>query len=166
MCWVFKNSALVEIVCSFASNSSATCACHSWENVDDSILVTNLSTDWLIISLCYLLCIIWVKLTWCSIMLFYHVLFKSILIYSRSLILIYFLIYNHWSILILALSFNFNHYAVNFNVYFANWLKFRFVHSRLKHFETFNFQYWSNSILTLQIFASSFSFFFSYVQAI
>ena len=97
-------------------------------------------------------------------MLFYHVSFKSILIYSQSLILIYFLIYNHWLILILALSFSFNHYAVNFNAYSANWLKFRFVHSRLKHFKTFNLQYWSNSILILQTSTSSSSFFFSYVQ--
>ncbi len=97
-------------------------------------------------------------------MLFYHVSFKSILIYSQSLILIYFLIYNHWLILILALSFSFNHYAVNFNAYSANWLKFRFVHLRLKHFKTFNLQYWSNSILILQTSTSSSSFFFSYVQ--
>jgi len=54
------------------------------------------------------------------------------------LILIYFLIYNHKSILILALSFSFNHYTVNFSVYFANWLEFRFVYLRLKHFKTFN----------------------------
>jgi len=53
---------------------------------------------------------------------------------------------------------------VNFSVYSANWLKFRFVHSRLKHFETFNLQYWSNSVLTLQTSASSLSFFFSYAQ--
>ncbi len=97
-------------------------------------------------------------------MLFCRVSFKSILIYSQFSILIYFLIYNHWLILIFALSFSFNHYAVNFSTYFANWLKFRFVHSRLKHFETFNLQYWSNSILTLQMSASSFSFFFSYAQ--
>jgi len=91
--------------------------------------------------------------------------FKSILIYFRSSILIYFLICDHRSILILALSFSSNHYAVNFSAYSANWLEFRFVHSRLKHFETFNLQYWSNSVLTLQTSASSFSFFFSYVQA-
>jgi len=142
-----------------------TYACHSWKNVDNSILVTNLSADWLTIFLCYLLRITWVKSTWCSIMLFYHVSFKSILIYFQSSILIYFLIYNYRSILILALSFSSNHYAVNFSAYFANWLKFRFVHSRLKHFETFNLQYWSNSVLTLQTSASSFSFFFLYVQA-
>ena len=67
--------------------------------------------------------------------------------------------------MILALSVSFNHYAVNFSVYSANWLKFRFVHLRLEHFETFNLQYWSNLILTLQMSASSFSFFFSYAQA-
>jgi len=67
--------------------------------------------------------------------------------------------------LILALSSSFNHYAVNFSAYSANWLEFRFVHSRLEHFETFNLQYWSNSILTLQTSASSLSFFFSYAQA-
>ncbi len=98
-------------------------------------------------------------------MLSYRVLFKSILIYSWSSILIYFLICDHRSILILALSSSFNHYAVNFSAYSANWLEFHFVHSRLKHFETFNFQYWSNSVLTLQTSASSFSFFFSYAQA-
>ncbi len=98
-------------------------------------------------------------------MLSCHVSFKLILIYSRSSILIYFLIYNHRSILILALSSSFNYYAVNFSVYSANWLKFRFVHLKLKHFETFNLQYWSNSILTLQTSASSLSFFFSYAQA-
>jgi len=91
--------------------------------------------------------------------------FKSILIYSWSSILIYFLICNHWSILILALSSSSNHYAVNFSVYSANWLEFRFVHSRLEHFKTFNLQYWSNSVLTLQTSASSFLFFFSYAQA-
>ncbi len=97
--------------------------------------------------------------------------FKSILMYFWSLILIYFLIYNHQSILILALNFSFNHYAVNFSAYSANWLKFRFVHLRLEHFETFNLQSWSNLILTLQTSASSSSssssssFFFSYVQA-
>ncbi len=91
-------------------------------------------------------------------------LFKSILIYSRFLILIYFLICNHWSILILVLNFSFNHYAVNFSAYSANWLKFRFIYLRLKHFETFNLQYWSNSVLTLQMSASSLSFFFSYAQ--
>ncbi len=137
---------LVEIACSFANNSSVTCIYHSWRDVDDSILVTNFSADWLTIFLCYLLCITWVKLTWCSIMLSCCMLFKSILIYLWSLILIYFLIYNHWLILILALSFSFNHYAVKFNAYSANWLEFRFIHSRLKHFEIFNLQYWSNSI--------------------
>ncbi len=129
---------LVEIACSFANNSSVTCTCHNWENVDDSILVTNLSADWLIIFLCYLLHITWIKSIWCNIMLSYHILFKSILIYSWSSILIYSLIYNHQLILILALSFSFNHYAVNFSAYSANWLKFRFIHLRLKHFETFN----------------------------
>ncbi len=128
------------------------------------ILVTNFSADWLTIFLHYLLRITWVKLTWCNIMLSCHMWFKSILIYLWSLILIYSLICNHWSILILALSFSFNHYAVNFSAYSANWLKFRFIHSRLEYFETFNLQYWSNSILTLQMFASSFSFFFSYAQ--
>ncbi len=155
---------LVEIACSFANNSSVTCACYSWKSVNDSILVTNFSADWLTIFLRYLLRITWVRLTWCSIMLSCRVSFKSILIYSRSLILIYFLICNHRSILILTLSPSSNHYAVNFSAYSANWLKFRFVHSRLKHFETFNLQYWSNSVLTLQMFASSFSFFFSYAQ--
>jgi len=131
-------------------------------DVDDSILVTNFLADWLTIFLRYLLRITWIKSTWCSIMLSCRVSFESILIYLRSSILIYSLIYNHRLILILALSFSFNHYAVNFSAYSANWLEFRFVHSRLEHFETFNLQYWSNSVLTLQTSASSLSFFFSY----